>query len=48
MALEANPNYHCEYPKTKKVVIKFYRDATALRLALETGEVDIAWRRLRP
>lgn len=48
MVLEANPNYHGEQPKTKRVIIKFYRDATALRLALETGEVDIAWRTLRP
>jgi peptide/nickel transport system substrate-binding protein len=46
--LEANPHYHGEKPKTKTIVIKFYRDATALRLALERGEIDIAWRTLRP
>lgn len=48
MVLEANPYYHGEKPKTKTIIIKFYRDATALRLALERGEVDIAWRTLRP
>ncbi|MEM4762458.1 MAG: ABC transporter substrate-binding protein [Desulfurococcaceae archaeon] len=48
LVLEANPYYHGDKPKTKTIVIKFYRDATALRLALENGEVDIAWRTLRP
>jgi peptide/nickel transport system substrate-binding protein len=48
IVLEANPYYYGEKPKTKTVVIKFYRDATSLRLALENGEVDIAWRTLRP
>lgn len=48
LVLEANPYYHGDRPKTKMIVIKFYRDATALRLALENGEVDIAWRTLRP
>lgn len=46
--LEINPHYHGEQPRTKTIIIKFYRDATALRLALENGEVDIAWRTLRP
>lgn len=46
--LEANPYYYGEKPKTPTVVIRFYKDATTLRLALENGEVDIAWRTLRP
>ena len=48
LVLEANPNYYGEPPKTKKIIIKFYKDATALRLALESGEIDIAWRTLNP
>jgi peptide/nickel transport system substrate-binding protein len=48
LILRANPYYHGEKPKTQEIVIKFYRDATSLRLALENGEVDIAWRTLRP
>jgi len=48
IVLEENPHYHGERPKTKRFIIKFYRDATALRLALENGEIDIAWRTLRP
>jgi|GEM_PF-2565424 len=33
---------------TKRVIIRFYRDAASLRLALERGEIDIAWRTLLP
>ena len=46
--LEANPYYYGDQPKIKKVVIRFYQDASTMRLALENGEIDIAWRTLRP
>ena len=49
MWLEANPNYWNAsngYPKTKKIVIKFYADATALRLAIEAGDIDVAFRHI--
>ena len=46
--LEVNENYYGEKPKTKKIIIKFYRDASTMRLALQNGEIDIAWRTLRP
>ncbi|NJE77085.1 ABC transporter substrate-binding protein [Thermococcus sp. ES12] len=48
LVLEANPNYYGEKPKTEKIIIKFYRDASTMRLALQNGEIDIAWRTLRP
>ena len=48
IVLEANPDYYGDKPKTKKIIIKFYKDATALRMALEAGEIDIAWRTLNP
>jgi len=48
IVLEANPYYYGEPPKTKTIIIRFYKDAASLRLALEKGEVDIAWRSLRP
>ncbi len=47
--LDANANYWNAtggYPKTPHIIIKFYSDATALRLAIESGEVDIAFRQL--
>ncbi len=48
LILEANPYYYGEKPKTPKIIVKFYKDATTLRLALESGEIDIAWRTLNP
>ena len=48
LVLEANPYYYGEKPKIKTVIIRFYKDATTLRLALERGEIDIAWRTLNP
>ncbi len=48
LVLEANPNWYGPAPKAKKIIIKFYKDATALRLALESGEIDVAWRTLNP
>lgn len=48
LVLVANPYYYGEKPKTERIVIKFFRDAATMRLALEAGEIDIAWRTLRP
>ena len=48
LVLEANPYWYGGSPKTKEVVVRFYKDATAMRMALEAGEIDIAWRTLRP
>lgn len=47
IVLEPNPYYYGDKPKSS-IVIRFYADATSLRLAIEGGEVDIAWRTLRP
>jgi peptide/nickel transport system substrate-binding protein len=49
MRLSANPNYWdagAGLPKSKTVIIKFYSDATALRLAIDGGEIDVAFRQL--
>lgn len=51
IGLEANPNYWNKgagLPKTEKIIIKFYADATALRLAIEGGEIDVAFRHITP
>ncbi len=46
---EAYEDYWQEgLPKTPKVITKFYADAAALRLAIERGEVDVAFRTLLP
>jgi len=49
MRLDANPNYWAKaagLPMTPHVIIKFYADATALGLAVRSGDVDIAFRQL--
>jgi ABC-type transport system substrate-binding protein len=49
MKYDANPNYFGiadGYPKTKHIVIRFYSDATALALAMKSGDVDMAFRQL--
>jgi peptide/nickel transport system substrate-binding protein len=46
--LEANPNYWGKKPDVGRVVIRYYADATTLRLAMEQGEIDIAHRALNP
>lgn len=48
LILEANPYFFGEKPKTERIVVRFYQDATTLRLAVEKGDVDIAWRTLKP
>lgn len=48
IVLEANPNYYGTPPKEKNVIIKYFADATTMRLALENKEIDIAWKTLNP
>lgn len=48
VVLEANPYYYGETPKEKQVIIKYFADATNMRLALENKEIDIAWKTLNP
>ncbi len=48
IVLEANPKYFGPKPKSKVVAVKFYQDARTLRLALEQGEIDVAYRSLNP
>jgi ABC-type transport system substrate-binding protein len=49
MKYDVNSNYwglKDGYPKTKHIVIRFYSDATALALAMKSGDVDMAFRQL--
>jgi peptide/nickel transport system substrate-binding protein len=48
LILEPNEYFFGDKPKTERVVVRFYKDATTLRLAIEKGEIDIAWRTLTP
>jgi peptide/nickel transport system substrate-binding protein len=47
--LEANPKYwnaSAGLPKTSNIIIRFYRDSAGLALAINSGQVDVAFRQL--
>jgi peptide/nickel transport system substrate-binding protein len=47
--LEANPHYSGDrMPKSKQVFISYYQDSQALRLAVQSGAIDVAWDTLGP
>jgi peptide/nickel transport system substrate-binding protein len=48
MVLEANPNYFGEQPNIPNVIIRYFADPTTMSNAVETGEIDVAWRTLGP
>lgn len=48
IVMDANPNYYGPKPKNDRVVIRYFADATTMRLALEKGEVDFAFKSLNP
>jgi len=45
---EAYSGYYGTAPKTNLVIEKMYSDASALRAAIEAGDIDIAFRSLNP
>jgi len=47
MVLEANEGYY-KPPLTDKIIVKYYADSTTLRLAVESGEIDLATKTLNP
>ncbi len=47
--LEKNPQYSGDSPaKNDRVIIKYYKKASPLKLAVQNGDVDIAYRSLSP
>ncbi len=48
VVLVANPNYYGKPPHVKKLTIRIYPSSNDLALALERGEIDIAWWGLSP
>ena len=45
---ENNPNYWGKQPPIKKIIIRYFADATTMRLALEKGEIDLAFKSMNP
>jgi peptide/nickel transport system substrate-binding protein len=48
IVLGRNPNFYGEKPKNDMVVIRYFADATTMRLALEKGELDFAFKSFNP
>jgi peptide/nickel transport system substrate-binding protein len=48
IVLDANPNYYGEKPKNDQIIIRYFADATTMRLALEKGELDFVFKTLNP
>jgi peptide/nickel transport system substrate-binding protein len=46
--LDANPKFYGDKPKNDRIVIRYFADATTMRLAIEKGEIDIAFKSLNP
>ncbi len=48
IVLDRNPKFYGERPKNDRIVIRYFADATTMRLALEKGEIDFAFKSLNP
>ena len=48
MVLEANPEYFGDAPLIPNVIIRYFADPTTMSNAIESGEIDVAWRTLGP
>jgi len=49
--LDANPHYWnatSGYPKIKHIIFRFYSNSSSLRSAIDTGDVDMAFRHISP
>jgi peptide/nickel transport system substrate-binding protein len=49
VSLQANPNYTGDKkPKTSSITLKYYTQSTNMKLDVQSGAIDIAWRSLTP
>jgi len=49
MVFEPNPYYTGDLkPQVKQVIVRFYSDPNTMSLAVQSGEVDVAWRLFSP
>lgn len=44
----ANESYYGDAPKSKKVIVRYFADSPTMSLALQNGEIDVAWKQLAP
>lgn len=48
MELVANPGYYGDPPAYPHIIVRYFKDSTAMRLAVEAGDIDVAWKTLTP
>ena len=48
IVMEANPKYYGPKPKNQRIVIRYFADATTMRLALQRGDLDFAFKTFNP
>ncbi|MBW2059547.1 MAG: peptide ABC transporter substrate-binding protein [Deltaproteobacteria bacterium] len=48
IVLDRNPKFYGERPRNDRIVIRYFADATTMRLALEKGEIDFAFKSFNP
>ncbi|MFO7944751.1 MAG: ABC transporter substrate-binding protein [Anaerolineales bacterium] len=49
VVLEANPHYNGEMqPKVDRIIVRYFADPQTMALAVQNGEIDVAWRILGP
>lgn len=48
LVLKANPTFFGQAPGIENVIIRYFEDPTTMSQAVESGEIDIAWRVLGP
>jgi peptide/nickel transport system substrate-binding protein len=46
--LKPNPNYDGDPPALDQIIIRYFGDPQTMALAVESGEIDVAWRILGP
>jgi peptide/nickel transport system substrate-binding protein len=46
--LKPNPNYDGDAPALDRIIIRYFGDPQTMALAVESGEIDVAWRILGP
>jgi peptide/nickel transport system substrate-binding protein len=48
IVLDANPHFYGPKPKNNRIVIRYFADATTMRLALQRGDLDFAFKTFNP
>lgn len=44
ITLEPNPNYHGDQPQLDQIIVRQFGDPQSMALAVQNGEIDVAWR----